>query len=75
MQNIFYFSFFLITFVACYSCDDGCIYKRESLLPQDRLTHLFMWVLQHSHTDLLDAKKKSTLLSLINDWIEAGANK
>ena len=30
-------------------------------------------LVQHSHTDLLDAKKKSTLLTLINDWIDAGA--
>ena len=44
----------------------------ESLLPRVLSEE---GVLQHSHTDLLDAKKKSTLISLINDWIEAGANK
>lgn len=30
-------------------------------------------LVQHNHTDLLDARKKSTLLTLINDWIDAGA--
>lgn len=28
----------------------------------------------HSHIDILDAKKKSTLVSLIKDWINAGAS-
>ena len=31
-------------------------------------------LVQHSHTDLLDAKKKTLLLTLINDWIDAGAS-
>ena len=42
----------------------------ESLLPQVLSEE---GLVQHSHTDLLDAKKKSTLLTLINDWIDAGA--
>ena len=31
-------------------------------------------LVQHSHTDLLDAKKKTLLLTLINDWIDTGAS-
>lgn len=42
----------------------------ESLLPQVLSEE---GLVQHNHTDLLDARKKSTLLTLINDWIDAGA--
>ena len=42
----------------------------ESLLPQVLSEE---GLVQHNHTDLLDAKKKSALFTLINDWIDAGA--
>ena len=41
MKKYFLFSAFFITFVACYSCDDGRIYEKESLIPQDGLTLKF----------------------------------
>lgn len=42
----------------------------ESLLPRLLREE---GLVQHSHTDLLDAKRKSVLLTLISDWIDAGA--
>lgn len=42
----------------------------ESLLP---LVLSEEGLVQHNHTDLLDARRKSTLLTLMNDWIDAGA--
>lgn len=36
-------------------------------------THSGTVLVQHSHIDLLDAKKKSLLITLINDWIDTGA--